>query len=308
MSLQEIDYSGSIVSTGSPVSININAGFDEFHIRNLTTLAAGSGIVESIWYKGMNNYAGITNTLAGGTITSTVITAAGFTYYDTATATIGPAYAITAISKAAPGVASSGTTPVAGQIVRIYGTTSMLQIAGMDFTVGTVAAGVNFQLAYLTTSAFANTATGGYWRLLPVDYKFYPRKRYITAITQAASAVVTLSVTHGYEVGEYVYFTIPSSFGMVEMNGLTGQITAIDTTANTVTLNINSSAFTAFAFPTSATAAAGSSFANMAPAGEVATLLDGAITDSGARGITLGSAICGTAGDVMEFWAYRSES
>ena len=95
---------------------------------------------------------------------------------------------------------------------------------------------------------------------------------------------------------------------MTQMNGLTGTVTAINTTTNTVTVDINSSAFTAFAFPTSATAANGVSFPIAVPAGEIATILTGATRDTGSRSIEIGTAICGTAADVMDYWAYRSET
>lgn len=63
----------------------------------------------------------------------------------------------------------------------------------------------------------------------------------ITAITKAASAVVTSSA-HGLTVGTVVVFAAVG--GMIELNDLVGVITAQD--ANTFTLNIDSSAFTAY--------------------------------------------------------------
>ena len=64
-----------------------------------------------------------------------------------------------------------------------------------------------------------------------------------------------MSVTHGYKVGQEVKFVVPSAFGMTEMDGLRGTITAIDTTVttgNTITVNIDSSGFTTFAWPLTA--------------------------------------------------------
>ncbi|KKL17969.1 hypothetical protein LCGC14_2480220 [marine sediment metagenome] len=56
---------------------------------------------------------------------------------------------------------------------------------------------------------------------------------------------------------------------MVEMNDLEGTITAVNDTVGTqtVTLNINSSAFTAFTFPTAAQAAIALSKAILVPIG-----------------------------------------
>ncbi len=63
----------------------------------------------------------------------------------------------------------------------------------------------------------------------------------ITAITKAASAVVTSSA-HGLTVGTVVVFAAVG--GMTEINGLVGVITAQDT--NTFTLNIDSTNFTTY--------------------------------------------------------------
>jgi len=63
----------------------------------------------------------------------------------------------------------------------------------------------------------------------------------VTAITQAASAVVTVGA-HTFAVGESVHFV--SVVGMTQINGLRGTITAFD--ATTITVAINSSAFSAY--------------------------------------------------------------
>ncbi len=305
MSLQEIIAKGTIISTGAAQTIDIPEGADTFVLRNRTTLAAGAGIIESIWWSGMAAGTAQTNTLAAGTVTNTIITAGGFTYTDPTTATMGPAIAITAINQAASAVALTGTTPVVGQIVRVYGTTGMLQVAGLDFSVTAVNPGVSMTFGYLNSSAYAAPATAGFYRLLPFDLPFYPRKRVITSITQAAQAVVTMSVAHDYQIGDKVSFRVPAAFGMTQMDGLTGTVTAI--AAGTITVNINSTAFTAFAYPTSAVAATGVTFPQVVPAGEVATSLLGAIRDVNTRKMFLGANIAGTANDIIDYWAIRSE-
>ena len=67
------------------------------------------------------------------------------------------------------------------------------------------------------------------------------KTRAITAITQAASAVVTVGA-HTFAIGESVHFT--GVAGMTQINGLRGTITA--TAATTITVSINSSAFSAY--------------------------------------------------------------
>ena len=67
------------------------------------------------------------------------------------------------------------------------------------------------------------------------------KTRAITGITQAASAVVTVGA-HTFVVNESVHFTGVS--GMTQINGLRGTITAV--AATTITVAINSTAFTAY--------------------------------------------------------------
>jgi hypothetical protein len=182
-------------------------------------------------------------------------------------------------------------------------TTGMLQIAGMDFTVGTVNAGVSFQLRYLDSSGFGAAATNADWRIVPFDPQFYPRRRYITGITQAASAVITMSVAHEFSVGETVrIFNPDSNFGMGQINGQLGTITAVTTGAtNTITVDIDSSAYSAFAFPTSAVAAAGITFPQVIPVGDPNSSLVGATSNQSSRRILIESNALGATSDVMRY-------
>jgi hypothetical protein len=137
MSLQEVIYRGSLVSTGAPQFVSVPAGFDQFVLRNLTTLAAGAGIFESKWWLGMAGETAETKTVAGGVVTDNIIVAGGFTYYDAAITAIGPAVVITGISQAASAVVTTATTPPVGSIVRVVGTaanplTAMRQVGGYD--------------------------------------------------------------------------------------------------------------------------------------------------------------------------------
>lgn len=70
---------------------------------------------------------------------------------------------------------------------------------------------------------------------------FTDKSKAITAISQAAQAVLTIGA-HTLLAGESVQ--VSGVVGMTQINGLRGTITAI--TATTITLNINSTAFTAY--------------------------------------------------------------
>lgn len=63
-----------------------------------------------------------------------------------------------------------------------------------------------------------------------------------------------MTVGHGMIVGQKVKLSVPAEYGMAEINGLEGNVTAINTTNNTITLDIDSSSFSAFAFPATAAA------------------------------------------------------
>ena len=64
----------------------------------------------------------------------------------------------------------------------------------------------------------------------------------ITAITKAANALVT-SAFHALLVGDRIYFS--GIVGMVEINGMFGVVATVPT-ANTFTVNIDTTAFTTF--------------------------------------------------------------
>jgi len=64
----------------------------------------------------------------------------------------------------------------------------------------------------------------------------------ITGITQAASAVATVGAAHGFVVNDRVHFS--GVAGMTQINGLVGTVTA--TGASTITVNINSTSFSAY--------------------------------------------------------------
>ena len=73
------------------------------------------------------------------------------------------------------------------------------------------------------------------------------RTRTIASITQANPMVVTTDEDHIYVAGMIVRFLIPTAFGMVELNKLEGQV--ISLTNDTLTIDIDSTNFTPFTYP-----------------------------------------------------------
>jgi hypothetical protein len=193
--------------------------------------------------------------------------------------------------------------------------TGAAEFDGLDFTVTAVNAGVSFDVGYAPVTVAA--AAAGQYRLIPYDTLFYPRNRYISAITQAAQAVITMTVTHNFVIGQAVRIYVAPMYGMVEMDGLLGNIVAV--AASTITVDIDSTGFTPFAWPLTAVAVAPHTFAQVVPVGEdtavalaavpQANILSGATINTGYTGIVLGAGItspAGTAGDVIRWRATSS--
>ncbi len=320
---------GTFTSDGNTKTISLPSGYTDFRMINITDIgstAANTNVMRAEGSSSMAAGSGLYNPKTSGAATLALevsTTTGGFTFIsDSATRLNGAAVATsgTDINRANPAVVSTGTTTNlvdTVSVVRMINNTGMLQVSGMDFTVGTIVASTSFELKYLDSSGFAADSTAGFYRIVNADPRFYPRARYITAITQASSAVITLSVTHGYTVGQAVRIYVPSAFGMTEINGLLGNITAVTTgSTNTITVDIDSSGFTAFAFPTSAIAAAGVTFAQVVPVGEAAinsssqaygNLLDDATDNVSFTGISIGTTVQ-TTGKLYQWFASKATS
>jgi hypothetical protein len=277
------NLTGTFTVPGTAVGFNLAlpSGYDEIELINLSSIGSTSAATPvmkaygcSFMQPGSAYYSTKTTSASTLDLEKTTLTG-GFTFIpDTGVTFVGPNLAgITGITDANPAAVSTGATGTltGGNTVRVFNPTGMLQIGGMDFTIDTVVTNTSFNLTYLDSSGFAAPASAGSVSQVNTNSRFYPQWRYITGITQATSAQVQLSVPSGYFVGQLVRVICPDSFGMTQINGLLGSITAIDVTNTLLTLNINSSAFTAFAFPTSAVAGSGSSFAIVVPVGETAT-------------------------------------
>ncbi len=275
---------GSFTSTGAGVKIPLPSSADYFRTWNITQmpLAPATAVViagewfgakfgagqtaanDGIRWKKTNSTSAINiDTFATSTASN------GFTYVTTAPLVEAQnANAITAITAASPAVVSQTNTYSENDVVYLYNTTGMLQIAGMPFQISTVS-GSGYTLIGLRAVGFAAAATAGFTRRVSKFNAVEPEYLYITEITQATQAVVRTSVdpTNHYVVGMKIHFSVPGSFGMSQINGLTGKIVAVSAANYTVTVDIDSTAFTAFAFPASTASPTAQLFATYAPAG-----------------------------------------
>lgn len=237
-------------------------------------MAPGTGIV---YYKGAANAIQDADTLVSG----------GFTLYDPSGQTngalplLGASIATTASTNATrPVVSTANTAGVSvGSVVRLSAT-AQTDINGIDFVVGAVTANVSFTLMTATNAlATAPGAIGGagFYRLVNYSPLFYPRARVITNITQAVNANVSTSIAHGLTPGQEIRFNIPAVSGMTQLNPdplnnyypTNSSVPAIIQTVvddYNFTININTTAYNAFTYPTIAQQP--SSFPEVSPFGE----------------------------------------
>lgn len=278
---------GSFLSTGVNVKIPLPSSVDYFKTVNLTQMATASPsvCVAGEWFGGgtVNANSGLRWKKSGSSAIlidafSTSSASNGFTYVTSVPVIEAQgANAITAITAANPAVVSQTNSYNNGDIVYIYNTTGDLTIGGMPFQISS-ASGSGYTLLGLANVAGNGlaAATAGFTRRVSPALAVDPQYLFITNISAATSAVVSTSVDPSayYVVGNKIHFSVPSSFGMTQINGLTGTITAINAVSATanigaynVTVNIDSSAFTAFAFPATTTSPTSALFATFAPAG-----------------------------------------
>lgn len=318
MAEQTVIQQGRFTSDGTAQELQIRSDVDWMEVINetqwATTQTPGRG-VKFEWQRGLTAGHAFEYTKADGanTLQAEKVTSGGFTLLDTSGNPVDTLNTdITGVSNAAiPVVTTSGAHGlVAGDVVRLINITSAQQLGGFDFTVGNnTLTGTTFSLDYM---AQIIAGTTGSWRKIKFNPQFYPRRRFISAITQASSAVITMTVTHGLTAGQAVRLVVPAAYGMVEMDSLIGNITAVSTANNTITVDIDSSAFTAFSFPLSAAvpftpalvvpigATANGTFANN---------LDDATDNQSFIGVEFGAGIDGPAGsnnDVIYWRAGKS--
>jgi hypothetical protein len=118
-----------------------------------------------------------------------------------------------------------------------------------------------------------------------------------------------MSVTHGFTVGQAVRIKVPAAYGMTEIDNLIGNITAISTANNTITVDIDSSTFTAFAFPATADVPFTPALVvpvGMDATGSTANSLDDATDNVSFLGIELGAGIDGPAGSSSDVIYWRA--
>lgn len=268
---------GTFTNTAStPKFVPVAGQINQFTLKNLTRSGvtalgiAGSltsdRIVEAYFAPYMTSGTALikqNGTVAGvlAPLNNGVCAINGFNLFNAADQTAGPNIAIASFT---PGTTTTFTTSAphgfhVGDNVRIGSMTSAPQLGGLVMTVTAVGSTTTFTT--LLNSSNAVTSVGIVYKVgnayLPPNSLYYPQYRAIAAITLANPMVVTTLVQQNYQVGDVVRFQIPTQFGMQQLNsttnGLPVQFTvrAVNNAVGTqtVTLEVDSTSFTAFSWP-----------------------------------------------------------
>lgn len=191
--------------------------------------------------------------------------------YDTANPPIFAALAATAITGMAGtfivSMTNTGTIAV-GDYVRLYNVVLEQQISGYTFQVTAVTVNTSITLGYMASGGqtFAADATAAQVvKFIPS--RFYPRYAFIAGITKAAQAVVSFTAQNDFTPGEIVSFRVSSPYGMTQINNREVRVLSVtnSATVSSITIDLDTTGFSTFNFPTSAIAAAGVSPAVCVP-------------------------------------------
>jgi len=286
---------------------------DKFVLYDRTNWGAATTAVaamQSFWFRGMaaGSYlqiGQISAAAASNYMYGAQGTSGGFTFIDQTNPPTFAKVAVTAVN-GTTGVVSTGTTTglAVGDWVRLINITGAQELSGpIAYQITAISAGVSFTLGYFATAASAgfsvsNGTTGYYQKVYPGF--MYPSKQYVIGITQATQAKVYFPRQNDFTVGEMVDFQIPSSYGMSQMSNLTANpkgnsnngnppgparvLQVINSsTESSIVLDYDTTGFTAFAQPTSASFAGGASPATCFPAGS-------GVVPYGASSTVIGSA------------------
>ena len=330
MAYNTIIQQGDFTSDSTDKIIALRSDVDWVEVHNLTNIAASDqwDAVKWYWQREMAQDDAILQFHAAAdqilSMSTSLIGFNGATYrgislIDTSDKTPGAAVAVTAGTNATQPVYDTGDTGrmIAGSIVRIQNTDHD-NIDGLDFSVDTITVNTSFRLANTLQQApgVVAGAAGTYRLIAPnrtVYDMFYPRKRVIANITQAAAGVVTTLVDHGYATGMKVRMKIPTVCTMVELNDQLVTVTNIN--ASTFSINVDTTGYTAFTFPLPAAVAF--TPAQVIPMGEdpSAVWIDGAQRNEAFIGMILGTSANaaisagspgGTTADVIKWRAGKS--
>lgn len=304
---------GSFTSDGASQIIPVPWFPSRFQVRNITqfgSAAVTTPVMIAERTSLMPENSALTQTKTNGAATldlPTMNLTDGISFINNVSEVPGPELTGTAINQDGPALVSIVAHGLkVGDKVRVYNTTAMLQIAGLVFSVVSVPSPDTFTIL-MNTTGFA--APASFVNARKVSFtRFFPPLFTITNITQAAQALIQLSISgvEQFDIGQEVRLIVPSEFGMVEANDQRVRVVAVNNAAGQITVDLDSAAFSTFAFPTSATAAAGITFPQVVPFGKFGGIGLNPLSNQSEFQVELGTNALGGNNDVMEWFAERA--
>lgn len=284
---------GKFTSTGAAQVVQLPFKPDAVKMVNYTASAtpANHGIPSAYWDSQMGQGFAIANLFnATPVLITDDITSNGISSFEAGQLLqYGASIQIASISKASPAVVTTGSNHgyASGDVVVMQGlyqssTTGMPQIANIPFTI-TVTGATTFTIPWNTNqsnyTALAASPSGAVVKKVLYPYLYFPGQSFISAITLGTTTTIDTTSAHNFVVGQEVAFRIPTQWGTTQLNSLPnvlipgspvyGYVISV-TDYNTVVVNIDSSAYTAFNSNQSATVL-GYSYPQIVAVGDVNT-------------------------------------
>jgi len=292
--------SWSYTNPATPVAVNIpmTAKPDWVFVKDVTNWGAQSTAANPVyaeWFSAtmpQGSYLALGQPSATGASVTTYAsqgTSGGFSFIDQSNPPTYTKVAITAVNGTTFVVSTGNTAGISvGDTVRLINVVGAQQISGPNlYQVTAVSANTSITLGYAASAvsaglSVANGTTGFFQKVYPGQ--FLPNTLPVAYITQAAQATVYFFRQNPYTPGELVDFQIPTPYGMTQLSNLTGHSGSGALTSNpsgaarvlsvtnsatvsSIVIDVDTTGFTAFQFPTSAAFAGGASPAVCMPAG-----------------------------------------
>lgn len=290
------------------------------------TMAAGS-------YRGLGQPS--SGTPSSVTTYATQGSIGGFTFIDPSNPPTYAALTGTTINASTFVVAMANTGSIAvGDLVRVLNPVGMLQIGGLVAQVTAVTANTSITLGYVASAVSAGLviAAGATACSILKFYpnRFYPRKLQVLFVSQASQAVVYFAQKNDFTPGELVDFSIPTPYGMTQLSYLTrahsgaARVLSVTNSAtiSSITLDLDTTGFTAFVYPATASATAGGSPPVCVPAGSGIVPLNGSATvpqsppgtnlqdafdNLNQYYVNVGTSAVGSPNAVMQWFAFKTD-
>jgi len=287
---------GKFTSTGGAQIVNLPFQPDYVRILNYTvanSAAASQNVAAAEWdaYMGQGFAVQQGYNATPALIYDTVIANGISTFSAGQLLQFGPTLIVNVVSKASPAAVTTSTAHglTSGDVVIFEGlfetsTTGMPQINGIPFTV-TVTGATTFTIPWNTNQSnytaisAGSTGTPRVKKVL-YPYLYFPGQTFISAITLGTTTTIDTTDAHNFVVGQEVAFRIPSQWGTTQLNSLPntlvpgspvyGYVIAV-TDYNTVVVNIDSSAYTAFNSNQTVASVPGLSYPQIVAVGDVNT-------------------------------------